>query len=132
MSGWPVRVDRSQLRVEYYRGSGAGGQKRNKTSSACRITYLPTGLQASCEDHREQGRNRSIAFCRLADQLVPLMLQATSPNIQVERPSVEMVRDYSWQRSSVRDRRVRGRTWPLGAFMDGKLLGEVWRRIAGK
>ena len=63
---WPENVRKADLRVEYFRGSGKGGQKRNKTSSACRITHIPTGRTASSEATRSQTNNRADAFTKLA------------------------------------------------------------------
>jgi len=70
---WPNTVRKDDLRIEFYRGSGPGGQHRNKTSSACRITHKITGISAQCEDERCQHKNKKIAFRRLAAKLVPLM-----------------------------------------------------------
>lgn len=55
------------FKIDYYRGTGKGGQKRNKTSSACRITHMKTGISASCEDGRSQYQNKMTAFKRLCD-----------------------------------------------------------------
>lgn len=70
---WPDTVRKSDLRIDYYRGSGAGGQHRNKTDSACRITHLPTGLVGQSENSKHQRQNRTLAFRRLCAKLVPLM-----------------------------------------------------------
>lgn len=53
--------------VQFYRGSGAGGQKRNKTESACRIVHIASGAEGSCESHREQTRNKSEAFRKMSE-----------------------------------------------------------------
>lgn len=60
-----LTLTRDQFRVDTYRGSGAGGQKRNKTNSAVRITHVPSGASASCEEEREQSQNKRRAFERL-------------------------------------------------------------------
>lgn len=73
---WPNDVRKSDLRIDTYRGSGAGGQHRNKTDSAVRITHLPTGISAQAEDERDQSRNKKLAFRRLCNKLVPLMKSA--------------------------------------------------------
>ena len=55
------------FRVEYFRGSGAGGQKRNKTSSACRITHIPSGAVGECQEERTQSVNKKRALQRLTE-----------------------------------------------------------------
>ena len=116
---WPNDVSRSDLRVEFYRGSGAGGQNRNKRDTACRITHLPTGTVATAQEHRTQDRNRKAAFSRLADTLVPLMRQAA--RTPAEALETRTIRTYHYKRGTVVDRRVPGVTFPLKRILDGKL-----------
>lgn len=59
-------VTAKDCRFDYYRGSGAGGQHRNKTESAVRCTHLASGAVGQAEDHREQPRNKKLAFERMA------------------------------------------------------------------
>lgn len=63
-------VTAKDCRFDYYRGSGKGGQKRNKTSSACRCTHIASGAVGSCEEHREQRKNKEVAFERMAQTKV--------------------------------------------------------------
>lgn len=58
-------VPRSDLRMEFFRAGGKGGQKQNKTSSACRITHLPSGAVGESRDERQQTHNRRLALERL-------------------------------------------------------------------
>ncbi len=115
--GWPGNVDKSQLRIEYYRGSGAGGQKRNKTSSACRITHVPTGLAATCEAGRSQSQNRATAFKKLCYKLVPLM---KAEQVKERYPSTERVRTYHERRGKVTDHRTE-KDYPYNQVLDGDL-----------
>ena len=60
-------VTASNCKFEYYRGSGPGGQKRNKTSNACRCTHIESGAIGSAEDTRSQLENKQLAFKRMAN-----------------------------------------------------------------
>lgn len=60
-------VTKKDLRIDFYRGSGKGGQKRNKTSNCCRITHLPSGAVGIGESGRSQSSNRALAFRKMAE-----------------------------------------------------------------
>ena len=116
---WPENVDKTQLRIEYFRGSGAGGQKRNKTSSACRITHLPTGKVSACEAGRQQTKNREEAFRKLADQLVPEMKLAARRGPE-DGISKERIRSYNEKRGDVYDHRT-GKSYSFAQVLNGEL-----------
>lgn len=120
---WPNTVRKSDLRIDYYRGSGAGGQHRNKTDSACRITHLPTKIVAQAEDERYQHQNRRLAFRRLCAKLVPLMRQAHQSEKQ--KKVTERVRTYHEPRNQVKDERVKGKTWSYSTVVDGNGLDDI-------
>lgn len=117
---WPNDVTRKDLRIECCRGSGKGGQNRNKRDTAVRITHIPTGLSARAEDQRTQALNKRNAFERLAKQLVPLM---TKKEVVVRNNDV--VRTYSEVRNAVHDKRLPGRTFQYDDILDGKLDGII-------
>ena len=62
-------LDMKDVRLDFYRAQGAGGQHVNKTDSACRATHVPTGTIAQCQDSREQPRNKDKALERLREKL---------------------------------------------------------------
>ena len=64
-----IEIKESDLKIEFYRGSGPGGQHRNVTDSAVRIRHLPTGIVAQASESRSQARNREMAMKRLAEAL---------------------------------------------------------------
>lgn len=119
--GWPYSVTRKDLRIDCYRGSGKGGQHRNKTDSAVRITHIVTGISAQCEDERSQHMNKRIAFRRLAAKLVPLMrAEIQKEGISMVR-SNERIRTYHEPRGTVKDERLPGEVFDYDEIMDGRL-----------
>ena len=75
---WPMRYDTDpkvlakQVVVETYKSSGPGGQRKNKTETAVRLTHLPTGITVLATEHRSQAQNRKLAFERLRERLLKL------------------------------------------------------------
>jgi peptide chain release factor 1 len=122
---WPNDVTRKDLRIEYYRGSGPGGQNKNKRDTACRITHIPTGIVATAQDERKQDRNRKLAFRRLSKKLIPLM----TPKIEVEK-STERVRSYNKVRGKVKDHRVPDKTYDFDSVLNGD-LDEIINDVLG-
>lgn len=126
---WPNDVRKKDLRIDYYRGSGKGGQHRNKTDSACRITHIPTGVVAQSEDQRSQHQNRITAFKRLAVKLIPLMrgVEKRAAGLPVSR-----IRTYNEIRKTVKDDRVPGKTWSYNEVVDGDGIGDIIKTISGR
>lgn len=122
---WPDTVRKSDLRIDYYRGSGAGGQHRNKTDSACRITHLPTGLVGQSENSKHQRQNRTLAFRRLCAKLVPLM----KAKDQLKSDKVtDTVRTYHQPRGTVKDHRT-GNIYNFDRILNGKDLEKIHKDI---
>ena len=94
-------ADASDFRVDTYRGTGPGGQHRNKTDSCVRITHIASGLVASCCETRSQAQNKKIAFAKLA----PLVIEHYLPTRQKERQASgsTVVRNYHAVDNRVKD-----------------------------
>jgi peptide chain release factor 1 len=121
---WPQTVRKSDLRIDYYRGSGAGGQHRNKTDSACRMTHLPTGITSQCEDHKKQPQNRKEAFRRLAAKLVPIM-KDLARGVQPKGRSVsDRVRSYNEPKQRVTDHRT-GKKYSYTSVLNSDALDDI-------
>ena len=117
---WPDTVRKSDLRIEWFNGSGAGGQRRNKRKTACRMTHLPTGKVATCQEHAHGHQNLKGAFMRLVKLLTPLMTLAP----EREQPILRRVRNYS-EKHGVRDEREGDRLFDYNVVLHGDGLQSV-------
>ena len=115
---WPETVRKEDLRIDFYRGSGKGGQNRNKRDTACRITHIPTGIATTCEEQRTQGQNKKIAFEKLTKKLIPLMKEAAKTT--VFPGTGERIRTYNEKSNTVIDHRT-GKTAPMDRVLNGDL-----------
>lgn len=130
MSDWPNSVTKKDLRIEYFRGSGAGGQHRNKKDTACRITHTPTGISASSQEHKSQKQNLRAAWKRLTDQLVPIMKKETDPE-RYQAPT-ERVRTYSEKQDRVTDTRLTGIIFSYKDVLEGEGLSKIIEELNKK
>ncbi len=123
-----IEIREEDIRVDTYRASGAGGQHVNKTSSAVRITHLPTGIVATCQNERSQLQNRATAMKILRSRLVELKLrerEAEQAAIK-GKPVIEgwgnRIRSYVLQPyTMVTDHRTGYSTGNVQAILDGDL-----------
>lgn len=122
------RIDPSDLRVDTFRSSGAGGQHINKTSSAIRITHIPTGTVVECQDERSQFKNRDKAMRVLRTRLYEAEVQKRDAAIAADRRSQvgtgdrsERIRTYNFPENRVSDHRIGLTLYKLDRFMDGEL-----------
>lgn len=117
-----MSVTKGDLQIEYYRGSGPGGQHRNKRDTACRITHIPTGLSSTAQEHKSQKQNREAAFRRLADKLVPIMKRELSRRTEVKTPPVlEEIRVYKEKHDRVIDSRIKDQKFSYKKVLEGDL-----------
>jgi peptide chain release factor 2 len=123
-----VEIDESDLRVDTYRASGAGGQHVNKTDSAVRITHLPTGVVVQCQNERSQMQNRAVAMQLLRSRLIELEERKRSEELAKQRGEVKDVAWGSQIRSyvmhpytMVKDHRTEHEVGDVQRVLDGDL-----------
>lgn len=125
---WPETVRKEDLRIETMRGSGKGGQHRNKTDSAVRITHIPTGEVGYSEDQRSQLQNKKTAFLRLAEKLTPLMKNEIKK--QRYAAGMQRIRTYHEPDQRVTDIRTPGKQWTYDGVVFGRDLEDVIHSVA--
>ena len=123
-----IEIDKSEIRVDTFRASGAGGQHVNKTDSAVRLTHIPSGLVVECQDDRSQHKNKSKAMNLLQSKL---MEQANNEQIEKqdsERKNMvgsgdrsEKIRTYNFPQNRITDHRIEFSIHSLEAFLDGDM-----------
>lgn len=123
-----VEIDPSELRIDVYRASGAGGQHVNKTESAVRITHLPTGLVVQCQDERSQHKNKAKAMKVLYARLLELRQREQQAKISEQRRSQvgtgdrsQRIRTYNFPQGRVTDHRIGLTLYQLDQVLDGEL-----------
>ncbi len=121
-------INASDLRIDTFRASGAGGQHINKTDSAVRITHLPTGLVVECQDDRSQHRNKDKAMQVLAARLKDKQQQEIHSKEAAQRKSLvgsgdrsERIRTYNYPQGRVTDHRINLTLYKLQQIMEGDL-----------
>ena len=127
-----VEINDDDLRIDTYRSSGAGGQHINKTSSAIRITHLPTGIVVQCQNERSQFQNKDKAMQMLKAKLYMLKQEENAQKLSGIRGEVKeigwgnQIRSYVFQPyTMVKDHRNDYETGNVGAVMDGGLDGFI-------
>ena len=123
-----VAINPAELRIDTFRASGAGGQHVNKTDSAIRITHLPTGIVAECQDDRSQHRNKAKAMAVLTARLRDRERSAreakeasTRRNLIGSGDSSDRIRTYNFPQGRLTDHRINFTLYKLAAVMDGDL-----------
>jgi peptide chain release factor 1 len=123
-----VALNPADLRIDTFRASGAGGQHINKTDSAIRITHLPTGLVAECQDDRSQHRNKAKAMAVLAARLRDkehgeraAKEAATRKGLIGSGDRSDRIRTYNFPQGRLTDHRINLTLYRLAAVLDGDL-----------
>ncbi|MDA3876515.1 MAG: peptide chain release factor 2 [Halothiobacillus sp.] len=122
-----IEVNPSDIRVDVYRASGAGGQHVNRTESAVRFTHLPTGIVVACQNQRSQIQNRDHAMKQLKAKLYELEMQkrrAVSQALEETKSDVSwgnQIRSYVLDQSRIKDLRTGCETGNTQAVLDGDL-----------
>ena len=123
-----VDINPSDLRVDTYRASGAGGQHVNKTDSAIRITHLPSGIVIECQDERSQHKNRARAMSMLASRLLEAEQRKQREQEASTRKSLvgsgdrsERIRTYNFPQGRVTDHRINLTLYKLEDIVRGDL-----------
>ena len=123
-----VSISNSDLRIDTYRASGAGGQHVNKTDSAVRITHLPSGIVVECQDERSQHKNRARAMSLLQARLLSQAQEQQQSEQAAERKlqvgsgdRSERIRTYNFPQNRLTDHRVNLTLYKLDAVMEGEL-----------
>ena len=123
-----VEINPSEIRVDTFRASGAGGQHINKTDSAVRITHIPTGIVVECQDDRSQHRNRDQAMKVLVSRIMDAQLREKQSKEAQTRKSLigsgdrsDRIRTYNFPQGRITDHRINLTLYKIDAMMDGDL-----------
>jgi peptide chain release factor 1 len=133
-----IVINPSELRIDTFRASGAGGQHVNKTDSAVRITHLPTGIVVECQDDRSQHKNKAQALSLLAARLKDKQLRERQAKEAATRKSLigtgdrsDRIRTYNFPQGRVTDHRINLTLYKIDQIMDGD-LDEVLGALAAE
>lgn len=131
-----LEINPTDLKIDYFRASGAGGQHINKTESAVRITYLPTNVVVECQDERSQHKNKDKAMKILRSRIYEAMQSEQEAKIASERRTQvgtgdrsERIRTYNYPQGRLTDHRIGLTLYRLEDVLNGN-LDEVFDALA--
>ena len=123
-----IEINESDLKIDTYRASGAGGQHVNKTESAIRITHKPTGMVVTCQDESSQHKNRAAAMKVLKSRLLVAEQEKISAERAAERKNLvstgdrsAKIRTYNFPQGRVTDHRINFTSYRLNEILDGDI-----------
>jgi peptide chain release factor 2 len=122
-----IEINPSDLRIDVYRASGAGGQHVNRTESAVRITHLPTNIVVQCQNDRSQHKNKATAMNQLKAKLYEFEMQKRRAEASIVEDSKadvgwgSQIRSYVLDQSRIKDLRTGVETGNTQAVLDGGL-----------
>ena len=123
-----LEINPSDLKIDVFRASGAGGQHINKTESAVRITHIPTGMVVECQDERSQYKNKDKAMKILRSRLYEELLREQNDKIASERKMQvgtgdrsERIRTYNYPQGRLTDHRIGLTIYRLEEILNGNL-----------
>ncbi len=123
-----VEINTADLKIDYFRASGAGGQHINKTESAIRITHIPTGVVVECQDERSQHKNKDRAMKILRSRIYEIKMEEQNSKIAAERKAQvgtgdrsERIRTYNYPQGRLTDHRIGLTIYRLDAILNGDL-----------
>ena len=127
-----VTISETDLRIDTYRSSGAGGQHVNTTDSAIRITHLPSGLVVTCQDEKSQHKNKAKALKVLSSRLLDLTRREEEAKRAAERKDMvrsgdrsEKIRTYNFPQDRITDHRIGLTVHNLPGVLQGDLTNIV-------
>ena len=123
-----IEINPTDLQIDTFRSSGAGGQHINKTESAIRITHIPTGVVVECQDERSQHKNKDRAMKILRSKLFEAKQEEQNSRIAADRKAQvgtgdrsERIRTYNYPQGRISDHRIGFTIYRLEAFLNGDI-----------